>query len=110
MTVEIGSGEITFGNAWESSSDKYHATVRLDSNYIRFEDPETARATAAACIQAAEELEKMQDARKPLGESERQELERLRVQYALLTDELPLPDRHADLDPNADEGTPEVTP
>ena len=52
-----------FGHSWRADSGTIHATVYLSrpsSTFVNFDSPGDARAAAAACIEAAEALERLE--------------------------------------------------
>jgi hypothetical protein len=51
------------GSAWRDEHGIAHATVRLGASVMSFDDPDVARAVAAACAEAAEAIEGLPPAR-----------------------------------------------
>jgi hypothetical protein len=63
ISTDTGIKDPRFGNAWRADGGEICATVRLATSgtYIAFYSAADARAVAAACIEAAEAMDRLAD-------------------------------------------------
>jgi hypothetical protein len=68
ISTDTSIVEPSHRHAWRADDGTIHATVRLSSEsatFLSFDSPADARAVAAACIEAAEAMDRLADGDQP---------------------------------------------
>ena len=68
VSSDVEMGQPRHNHAWRDKDGSVHATVRLTDGItatLYFDSAEDARAVAAACIEAAEALDRLADGGQP---------------------------------------------